>query len=253
MASLLLIVQATGRVYFVLRGLLLAGLVMIILNPFLLVYDVGFQLSFMATLGLILISPHIEYYLNKIPKLYGAKSFLVATLSTQVAVLPLLLYQIGEFSVVAVIVNVLVLPMVPVAMLLTFIMGIVSYFSFTLATIIAYPTYLSLSYIIEMAWWFSRLPFASYVVPAFPLFIVPVAYAAMGYVLWKFHKPELGFGEGDLAEKLLHNNSIEEGKGLSEWQIDEEFDEEIGQKSSKTKTVESQSDSTAKEIPIFFR
>jgi competence protein ComEC len=249
MASLLLIVQATGRVYFVLRGLILAGLIMIIINPFLLVYDVGFQLSFMATLGLILISPHIEYYLSKIPELFGAKPFLIATLSTQVAVLPLLLYQKGQFSVVAVVVNVLVLPMVPVAMLLTFIMGMVSYFSVTLATIIAYPTYLSLSYIIELAWWFSKLSFASYVIPAFPWFVVPVSYAAMGYVLWKFHKPELAFGEGDLAEKLLHNKPPKEDQSLSDWQIEEEFDKEI----PETKKAADKSTAPKDDTPIFFR
>lgn len=254
MASLLLVMQATGRVYFVLRGLLLAGVIMILINPFLLVYDVGFQLSFMATLGLILISPHIELYLKKVPEFFGARSFLVATLSTQIAVLPLLLYQIGQFSVVSVIVNVLVLPMVPVSMLLTFIMGVTSYFSVTLATLVALPNYLSLSYITEIAWWFSELPFASYVVPAFPWFAVPIAYTVMCYLLWKFNKSDLSLGQGDLAEKILTNNFNKNDQSLSDWQIEEVFDEELGQGSDNSKAAESQSDSAAKDnTPIFFR
>ena len=60
MASLLLIAQATGRMYLALRGLFGAGLIMVVFNPYLLLYDVGFQLSFLATLGLILLAPLLE-------------------------------------------------------------------------------------------------------------------------------------------------------------------------------------------------
>ncbi|MCB9810775.1 ComEC/Rec2 family competence protein, partial [Candidatus Nomurabacteria bacterium] len=132
MASLLLIAQATGRIYLVLRALLVAGFIMLLFNPLLLVYDVGFQLSFMATLGLILLTPQLERLFTKIPNLAGARMFLTATIATQIAVLPLLLYQIGQFSVVSVLVNLLVLPMVPVAMLLTFITGMLGFVSMKL-------------------------------------------------------------------------------------------------------------------------
>lgn len=97
MASLLLIMGLTGRIYFVLRGLMIAGFLMLIWNPYSLAFDVGFQLSFIATLGLILVAPHLEDRLNTLPSPFGAREFLVATLATQIFVLPILLYQIGEF------------------------------------------------------------------------------------------------------------------------------------------------------------
>jgi len=53
MASLILFARATGRTYAVMRALCFAGVIMVLINPYLLVYDVGFQLSFLATLGLI--------------------------------------------------------------------------------------------------------------------------------------------------------------------------------------------------------
>ncbi|MBI5139522.1 ComEC/Rec2 family competence protein, partial [Candidatus Nomurabacteria bacterium] len=54
MAILVLIARATGRNYDVVRALLLAGVFMILMNPFILVYDVSFQLSFIATVAVIL-------------------------------------------------------------------------------------------------------------------------------------------------------------------------------------------------------
>lgn len=184
MASLLLIMGLTGRVYIVLRGLMLAGFIMLIYNPYSLVFDVGFQLSFIATLGLIIVAPSLEERLRLVPSPFGAREFLVATLATQLFVLPILLYQIGEFSVVAIIVNVLVLPMVPIAMLLTFVTGIVSFVSISLAAPIAFLTYLSLTYIIEVAEWFAMLPFAAFTVPAFPFWLVPIGYALIAMFFW---------------------------------------------------------------------
>ena len=185
MATLLLLMGLTGRVYLVLRGLALAGVLMLLWNPYSLAFDVGFQLSFLATLGLILVAPHLLERLQMVPESIGIREFLVATLATQLFVLPLLLYQIGEFSVVSVIVNVLVLPMVPVAMLMTFITGMVGFVSTTLALPLAYLTYLSLSYIIVVAEWFGALPFAAFTVPAFPFWLVPVGYALIAYGLWR--------------------------------------------------------------------
>lgn len=220
MAALLLVAQVTGRTYLVLRGLMLAGVVMLIFNPFLLVYDIGFQLSFLATMGLILISPHFDNWLKIVPGTIGIRGFLVATISTQIAVMPLLLYQIGQFSVVSVVVNVLVLPMVPVAMLLTFITGLSAYLSTTLAFLLAIPTYWSLSYINHIALWFAELPFASYVVPSFPFYLVPLCYLIIGYILWRFYRPsfiENGFSEKGKVVKVPEFN-------LDGWTIKEEFD-----------------------------
>ncbi|MEZ4200191.1 MAG: ComEC/Rec2 family competence protein [Candidatus Paceibacterota bacterium] len=109
MAGILLVLSLTGRTYFVIRALVLAGVIMLIVNPYLLAFDVGFQLSFMATLGLILLAPAIIARITWLPDWFGAREFLAATVATQIFVAPILLYQIGEFSLIAVIVNVLVL------------------------------------------------------------------------------------------------------------------------------------------------
>lgn len=203
MASFLLLAEVTGRIYLVTRALLLAGVIMLMINPYLLIYDIGFQLSFLATLGLIWLMPTISDRLTFIPNFAHVRDFFSATLSAQLAVLPVLLYQIGQFSTVAVVVNVLVLPVVPLAMLLTFITGAVGLFSIELALPLAFLAHLSLSYIINLSSWFGSLDVAAFVVPKFSLWWVGIGYALLVYFWYRLNRHELN---------PLHGWQIEEDK-----------------------------------------
>ncbi len=188
MALLFLAGTLLARPYHILRMLLLAGAIMLAFNPLLLWYDIGFQLSFMATLGLILVAPVFESWFAKVPSWrVSLKTYLVATLATQVAVAPLLLYHIGEWSLVAVPVNMMVLPLVPVAMLLTFITCLFALVSLTLAYPLALITTFVLSTIITIAVTVASLPFAAVGVPPFSPYLIPLLYlliACFWYVLW---------------------------------------------------------------------
>ena len=176
MASLLIIARTTGRTYAILRALIFAGVGMLILNPYLLVHDPGFQLSFLATLGLILLAPHIEVHLTRIPNMLGMRKIITATIATQIFVLPILLYQMGTLSIVSIFVNTLVLPMVPLAMLFTFLTGLAGLIFPLLGYGIGFLAYLSLYYIIGIAKIFDSLPFAAVTTPSFPIWIVIVVY-----------------------------------------------------------------------------
>jgi competence protein ComEC len=181
MAVLVLIARATGRQYAVLRALALAGTVMLVINPYLLVYDPGFQLSFLATLGLILLSPELEIRMPRIPSTLGIRGYLATTLGTQLFVLPVLLYSMGTLSFVSVLANVLVLPMVPIAMFLTFITGIVATIIAPLGIFVGFIAHLSLSYIIKIAELLSTIPFAAVTIPAFPWWGIVIMYA---FIIW---------------------------------------------------------------------
>jgi hypothetical protein len=89
----------------------------------------------------------------------------------------------------------------------------VAFISPSLALLFSFPTYLSLSYISGLAWWFSKLPFAAYTIPVFSFYLVPIAYSVIGYFLWRFRKPELP----------LTKNSAEET--WASWVIEEESEE----------------------------
>lgn len=183
MASLLLIAQSLGRSYSVIRSLLLAGIIMVAINPYLLLFDIGFQLSFMATLGLILALPW--FTANSQPELLtSVRGYVVATAATQIAVLPLLIYHIGEISLVSVFVNVLVLPSVPIAMFGAFVAAVVYAVVPAIGLLIGFVTQLVLSYIIVTAEFFSSLPFATYAFDEIAVAWVFVMYGVIGFGYW---------------------------------------------------------------------
>ena len=201
MASLLLLAGVLGRRYDVLRALLLAGVAMLVFNPYLLLFDIGFQLSFMATLGLVLIVPHFEATALNAPKAFGIKDFFLSTIATQVAVMPLLLFHIGEISLVSVIVNVLVLPIVPLAMLLTFLAGVIGLLVVPLASAIGWLAMLTLTYILLVASWFASLPIATLSVPEFSAAWVLVSYVLL-FVVYLKVKVKDGMGDWEVVEEL---------------------------------------------------
>ncbi len=187
MAVLIMLALLIGKRYAILRALFCAGIVMLLINPLLLVYDIGFQLSFLATLGLVLIAPQFEILMEGISAKFKLKEYFLATVATQLAILPLLLYQIGQFSVVAILVNMAVLPMVPLAMLTTFIAGITGFISPVVASVVGVIATGTLNYIIAIAVNVASLPFASFVVPQFPFIFVVVAYAGLGYCVYHYN------------------------------------------------------------------
>ena len=191
MAVLIMLALLLGRKYAIMRALFCAGIVMLLINPLLLVYDIGFQLSFLATLGLVIVAPQFEMLLEGVSSRFKLKEYFLATLATQIAILPLLLYQIGQFSVVAILVNMAVLPMVPLAMLATFLTGIIGFVSPTIAIVVGVIATGTLNYIIIIATNVAALPFASFVVPEFPFIVAVVAYGGLGYWLYRYQTKSL--------------------------------------------------------------
>jgi len=121
MGFLLLLALNIGRQYSIVPALFFAGLIMLIINPKILFWDVGFQLSFAATLGIVYFFPLLEKFAKKIPEALGAKTLVLTTLSAIVATLPIILFNFGTLSLSAPLVNVLILPVVPFAMLFGFL------------------------------------------------------------------------------------------------------------------------------------
>jgi len=176
MSLCVIFARATGRTEDSLHLLFVAAFTMILWNPMLLLYDPSFQLSFLATLGLFVGSSRVSRSLHWISPKWGLRETVAATLSTQILVLPLLLYQTGMFSVVALPVNVLVLPCIPFAMLFGFLTGVFAFAFPPLASLVGALAFLLLSYVVGIAELFAKLPFAAITLPAFSLFFVIVAY-----------------------------------------------------------------------------
>jgi len=120
---------------------LVAGFFMVFHNPNILLYDPSFQLSFLATVGLIYVSPKIEHIFRFIPKKSGMREIVGATIGTQIFILPFLVYLVGQISLVSLPVNILILPFIPITMLFGFITGMLGYVSYTLSLIFGWQRF----------------------------------------------------------------------------------------------------------------
>lgn len=165
MALILLASSVLRRPSFALRALLVAAGLMVLANPYILLYDLSFQLSFLATAGIILFADPIAKYLRFLPEHFGIRDIGGATLAAQLAVLPLLIVSVGSVSIVSPLANVLVLGAVPYAMLLGFGAITLAFLSPLLAFPIALITHGILSYIIGVSVWFGNLPLAAVSIP----------------------------------------------------------------------------------------
>ncbi|MBI4023192.1 ComEC/Rec2 family competence protein [Candidatus Berkelbacteria bacterium] len=112
--GLYLLAQLTGRRVHGPTVVAATAALMLLITPWLLIYDAGFQLSFAAVLGLVLFQPWFNAVL---PPLF-VPEYAAPALAAHVATLPILVYTFGSASLVAPLVNALIGPLVPVIMAL---------------------------------------------------------------------------------------------------------------------------------------
>jgi competence protein ComEC len=168
-----------GRKYSAPRALIVAGFIMLLENPKVLVFDPSFQLSFLATLALIYVVPIVEKHLPFVTEKWGIRSIIATTLGTQLTVLPMLIYSVGDVSLVSLPANVLILLIIPYTMLLGFVATTLAYVSSLLAVPIAFVANLFLMWIISVAYFFGNLSFASIAVPNISPWIIFFIYIAL--------------------------------------------------------------------------
>ena len=111
MTAVLLFSSLDGRRYDPLSSVSIAGLILLIGKPVNL-FCVGFQLSFIVVLGMILLSNPISRLLKFLPDKLSRS--LGAVLSAQIAGIPICLLAFGEFSVISIMANLLFIPIVSV-------------------------------------------------------------------------------------------------------------------------------------------
>jgi len=184
MATLMLFARATGRNYDVARALILTAVIMILFNPFILVYDVSFQLSFIATVAVIFLAPKIEKYFSWITSKFALRDIISVTTAAYIFVMPFILYKMGNLSIVSLPANILILPFIPFTMLLGFLSGFLSFIWYLLAIPFGYVSYFFLHYELAIVKFFSDLPFSAFAIPDFPLLITVLIYLYFIYRLF---------------------------------------------------------------------
>lgn len=183
MALIVIVARVLGREGDALRALVLAGALMVFANPMILLHDVSFQLSFSATLALVTLVPILEKYFLFIPnKVF--REIIVTTVSTQIFVLPLILYHMGSVSLIGLVTNIFILPVVPVAMLVVAFVAILGWIPL-LGSSFSIIAYLILAYIFSVVNFFAEAPFAAIKNISFPLWALVLSYALLAMYLIK--------------------------------------------------------------------
>lgn len=165
--SVLLLVSAAATAY---------------MSPLYLWYGLGWWLSFLAFFGVLIVAPLISkrFFKNK-PGVLTQTA--LETTSAQLMTLPLIIWIFGKVSAIALLANLLVLPVIPLAMLTTFVAGTLAMTGMALAGIVAWPARFVLSYITDVINLLAKIPWALHLVTATRAQML-MMYGAIGAIVW---------------------------------------------------------------------
>jgi competence protein ComEC len=140
-----------------LRAVLIAGGLMIIQNPIIIIGDPSFQLSFACTMGLILLGNSSKHFFSFVTDRFGLREVLSSTVAVQIFSLPLLLKFSGSISAYGIFANIMVVPLIPFAMLFVFFSGVFCFINQNLSMVFSLVSHLILSYILFVVKYISGL------------------------------------------------------------------------------------------------
>jgi len=161
MGVIVLIANQVNRLYHFRNAITFAALLMALFNPKVLVFDVGFQLSFLALLGIVYFRPAIikMFRISTEPGFFSWRENALTTVSAQLAVLPLLLSNFGTFSLSSFAANILILSAIPITMLFGFLIMAAGFLSYYVALVLGWIANIFLSYEVGLIRFFSQLTF----------------------------------------------------------------------------------------------
>jgi competence protein ComEC len=186
MGSLALFARQVGRRQFGLNTLLAVAFFMTLWNP-LFVWDVGFQLSFFATLGLILYAEPFSQLANQIILKYFPTSaaekfvelfseFVLLTFAAQLTTIPIMAYHFQRISLVSFVANPFILPAQPAVMILGGIAVMLSLIWIPLGQLAAWVAWPFAAYTIRIVEIFDRVPHGTIFLGDFSIWIVLLFY-----------------------------------------------------------------------------
>jgi competence protein ComEC len=196
MGIIFMTAQHFGRISAGVRAVAFASVFMLFLNPLLLEFDVGFQLSFLAVLGLVYLQPIFMDIFQKIPNVFQLRFTLVATISAQIFTLPVLILNFGRIHVLSFFSNILIVPTLSFATILGFFYSVIGIFCGFLGQIFSWPAWLILTYVIKVIDLFSKIPFATLQVENISWAWLALIYLLLVFWIWRIkQKQKLKFLE----------------------------------------------------------
>lgn len=166
---------------------LIAGVTALI-NPYFVWGDAGWYMSFAAFAGVIIVSPLLQNYFWGNKKPGWLRQIFIDTACASLITMPIIAFFIGNFAPFGLLANLLVLPIVPFTMLLTFLAGILAIIIPPPAAIILVaPAEWLLGYIIKIADFVASFPNASNQVE-FPVWMLILSYSFLTltiFYMWR--------------------------------------------------------------------
>ncbi len=195
MGGLYVLALHYGRQSHALTSLVVAATLMTLFDPRTL-WDVGFQLSFAATLGLILLVPPIREGLeiwirkwlsetNVRQALNVLNDALVVTLAAQLTTTPVILYTFGRLSLVSLLTNFLILPAQPGVMVWGGMATLLGLVWLPLGQVVSWVAWLLLTYTVRVVEITAQIPFAAIDIHRPNLIVIWLYYGLLGWLAWK--------------------------------------------------------------------
>ncbi|MEQ8752166.1 MAG: ComEC/Rec2 family competence protein [Coleofasciculus sp. G1-WW12-02] len=172
-----LVALLTHRQVKPLGSLLLAATILLIINP-LWIWDLGFQLSFLATLGLLVTVPPLVKHLDWLPSVIAA--LFAVPLAALLWTLPLQLYVFGMIAPYSVVVNIIATPLISLISLGGFLSALVALISPLAGSAIAGLLYYPLQGLLELVRFFNALPGSSVALGTISLAQLLLLYGLIG-------------------------------------------------------------------------
>jgi len=189
-----------GRRFHPLVLLPLAMAVTILIQPSYAWGDLGWQLSFAAFAGVMITAPLIQSYFFGDKPERTLRRILIETVSAQVWTLPILLLAFGKMSLVAPIANILILPLVPLAMILTFGAGLAGVLLPGISAIVGLPAQIVLTYMTLTAQYVGGLSWATQAVQISPFTAILMYGAIIAASIYMYWRTRLKLEQTSLVE-----------------------------------------------------
>jgi competence protein ComEC len=199
-AGLALAAWYYGRKFHPLILLPFAAAITLLINPSYGWGDLGWQLSFAAFAGVMILAPLLQAYFfgNKEPS--DVRRILGETVSAQIVTLPILVLAFGQFSNVAIVANLLILPFVPLAMLLTFIAGIGGLYFPGVGFLFGLPAQWLLAYMTTVTEYLAKLPWAQGEIQIGSLHVVVAYIVIVGICIYLWRATRYDLRDSNLVE-----------------------------------------------------
>ncbi|MEW6102873.1 MAG: DNA internalization-related competence protein ComEC/Rec2 [bacterium] len=139
--------------------LAIAAFIILLKNPYEL-YDIGFQLSFVACLSLIYLTPRLIIRKNKL------FLFISSCISASIGIAPLVLFWFSRVSLISPLSNFIVIPLVGVLLPFGLIFIFLGFINLYLANLFVLPLFLLTNLTIKAVLYFSYIPASSISLPS---------------------------------------------------------------------------------------